>query len=201
MRIVSHLEGTVLVRAPWEELRPVSGAPMPLLLSSLQTRYGFSSVGFSATAQQSGMFTPNLQIGSMTADDVSFSVNSIEFQPPFFIAVCSTTDNANIFIEDMLRFLEESFGFRPLGMNRQRYYRSTIIFDPSGLDLDETIGKWGEILSFLNAKTSTDADLIQTLGVRFAKKDFGIVGDGLPTSTPFILERRTWCPGRRKLVV
>jgi len=194
MRIISHMEGTIVIRAMWEELRPVAGAAMPLVLSTLQSRYNFNNVGVSAIAQQAGMFTPNLQIGSMTEGDVSFPINSIEFQPHCLVVVCSTTDNANVFINDMFKFLAESFGFRSPETGRPKRYRSTIVFDPSGVDLDSTMGKWNKVLSFLNDKSAADISPHQTLGVRFASKDFGIIADGLPTSTPFIVERRVVSP-------
>jgi len=183
-----------VIRALWEEVRPISGAALPLVNAALQTRYGFTNAGISAVAQQAGLSIPMLQFGSMVDGHGSFPVNSIEFQPHLLVAVCSTTDDAIVFINDMFKFLAESFGFRVPSEERPRYYRSTIIVDSSGIELDDTIGRWNEILGFINSRASEGGTPYKALGIRFTRGDFNIVGDGIPTSTPFVLERRLGAP-------
>jgi hypothetical protein len=194
MRIIAHLEGTVVIKSPWEELRPPAGTAVPLVMSALQARYKFTNVGFSAVSQQASMFTPHLQLGGMLEGSESFSINSIEFQPPLFVVVSSTTSYAEIFIRDMFSFLKEHFGFREPPENRPRHCRSSIVFQPSDIDIDAAMGKWNEVLAFLNPNLSKDTSPYRTLGIRFSNEEFGIANEGITTSTPFIIERRLGAP-------
>ncbi len=191
MQVISFMDGTIWVHSSWEEVRPMNGVPLTLVLEALQTHYKFSMAGFSPLAQQVGLYTPSLQLGSMQKNGESYGINSLDFSPTFFSIGASRTDISEKIMADVFDFLSKNFHFRAPPNERERSYRSTIILDPSGLDLGTTMGGWNQVLDILNAKLRDKSISYKPLGVRFVKD--GPVVAGAP-DTPFTFERRLASP-------
>lgn len=185
MNIISFLEGTVVLNASWEEVRPVAGAPYGAVIDLLRNRYSFQSVGTSATSQQANLMTPFLQAGEFDKE----SIAQVDFQPANIVVTCSKTTTALNFIDDMMEFLRDNLGFRVPPKNRQKTYRSTIISD-MGFNVAHTLGKWKEIEALLN-KLRGPSDLSMKLaGINF----IGMSGARYDPNVRFVFEQRLPAP-------
>jgi hypothetical protein len=185
MNIISFLEGTVVLNASWDEVRPVAGAPFNAIIELLRNRYSFQSVGTSTTAPQASLMTPFLKAGQFGKE----SIAQIDFQPANIAVTCSQTITALNLIDDMMEFLRDNLGFRVPPKDRKKTYRSTIISD-MGFNVAHTLGKWKEIEILLNKLRGLSDLNMELTGINFIGRN----GDRYDPNLRFVFEQRLPAP-------
>ena len=168
MEIISYLGGFTQLDASWDEIRPIKGIPNQVLTNALAMGFAFEQVGVSSSMQQTGMYLPSFGQGRFNADETLISINSLEFHSDRIVAVCSTTEQSDILISNVLLFLKNELGFRIPEKNRNRKYQSTIISD-IGVEFLETLGKWQKIADFYNQFDGKIGNEIIPLSLRFGR--------------------------------
>lgn len=190
MRVISYLRAHVTLAAPWEEVRPLSGAPYELVVRALQAKYGFQATGQSAISQQIGLVTPSFQVGQFEFDNQAVAINALEFQPAGILVSSPKTEFSQGFIDDVLGFLHAQFGFRKPPRNRKKSHRTIIISD-FGFDIGHTFGKWLEVQKLLTLQSTTDDAELVPLGIRFIGRNNNAEFSG---EHQFVFERRLTSP-------
>ena len=168
MEIISYLGGFTQLDASWDEIRPIKGIPNQVLTNALAMGFAFEQVGVSSSMQQTGMYLPSFGQGRFNADETLISINSLEFHSDRIVAVCSTTEQSDILISNVLLFLNNELGFRIPEKNRNRKYQSTIISDIC-VEFLETLGKWQKIADFYNQFDGKIGNEIIPLSLRFGR--------------------------------
>jgi len=187
MEIISYLGGFTQLDTSWDEIRPIKGIPNQVLTNALAMGFAFEQVGVSSSMQQTGMYLPSFGQGRFIADEALISINSLEFHPDRIVAVCSTTEQSDILISNVLLFLKNELGFRIPEKTRNRKYQSTIISD-IGVKFIETLGKWQKIADFYNQFDGEIGNKIIPLSLRFGR------AGSHPIDNEFSIEKRFSAP-------
>lgn len=185
MRIVSFINGTVVYGAAWEEIRPLAGISVYAVIDALKEKYRFNQAGLSEAGQQAGFTIPHMQLGCYQGSDIG--ITSLEFQPQGIIVTCSTTDQAEKVLSDVLTFLKNSFGFRDPSHPRQKVYNSVVVSEFE-FNIARTLDKWGKICELINAAMPAELPKLAPAGVKFVTKE------GAGPSISFAVERRMGSP-------
>ncbi len=189
MKIISHFNAVTTLSAPWDEIRPLTGAAFPLTLQVIKDRYKFQAAGQSAISQQIGLITPSFQTGEFKIGDQVAPLNQLEFQPQSVIVSCATTDQTYKVIDDLFAFLQQTLAFRFPQKERKRHH-STIIIVDFGTSLDPLFDNWSKVHTALNAMLESGPELIP-FGMRFGAVNNE--GHFIP-ERQYVIERRAVTP-------
>jgi hypothetical protein len=189
MKIISHFNAITTIAAPWDEVRPLTGASFSATVQFVKERYNFQVTGQSSISQQIGMTTPSFQSGQFNSGDQFVPVNQLEFQPQAIVISCATTDQTTKFYDDLFAFLQKTLEYRIPPKERKRQHITSIIVD-FGASLNPLFDKWKNFQSTLNDLVGAGPE-ITPFGVRFG----AVTPDNLPTAERhYVLERRGITP-------
>lgn len=146
MRIINYEMGRVIRIIPMEEIRPSGGIHPPTILRRIAERYAFANTPELKRSwedsQQDGLV---FQLGKMN-DDIR-TINIVEFKlyNDGLVATTTTTEDSDIFLNDLLRWVCVEFGYKERGQLgiRTLYLSSMIVeFESSP---DEFLKRFAEI--------------------------------------------------------
>lgn len=189
MEVISYMADMTTVMIPWEEIRPIAGAPYGFVTNAIQQRYGFQSVAISPAGHAAGLMTPLFHTGQFSIDDRPVPANHLEFQPTQIVVGSATTDYSIRLLEDVMTFLNSSLGFRKLPKDRKASHVTTIISNFNS-SLDTMFGKWAKIKDLLVSLSGSDDPPLLPLGLRFV----GFDNERAVPERQFLFERRVPCP-------
>lgn len=189
MKVLAYVEAAVSLSAPIAMWRPENGLPVPDMLAGVSSRYNFQAAGL---GEATGM--PSYQTGEFVYDGSAISIQALEFQPNGVIALSTKTENIELFLNDLCRYLETDLQFRQ-DVEFKKQYRTSLISEHS-FDIDVAFYSFQSIQACLDRllqKQSPGAN-VKPMGIRFQVFD----GDR-QTDRNITIERRIGqeaAPGR-----
>jgi hypothetical protein len=170
MNIVSYINANTLRFIAQDEFLPEGQSSMFAFANPIAQRYGFQAHGESQTAASVGILSPAFQAGVFNFENVPVPIMSLEFLPARITATCSTSEQSNAFMDDLIEFLVTHYKFRKPSREIQKFEVSALVID-FGPQFLEKISVIGKILTTLN-KFSSDASSLHApmdiQGIRFA---------------------------------
>lgn len=144
MKVVGHLNAVAAWRETIEEYAPLRGSYLPEIIAGVRMKYGFVSAPDADPTDNSFMF---LQ-GKYQSESESFGVGMLLMEPYGDLAQTVTTDQAETFLTDFTRYLDETFGYRLTKSVKRKSYVSNIVveFDGPIESASETLTKIGALV-------------------------------------------------------
>lgn len=194
MKLIGSLQGIAAYRKPQEEYQPETGVYPHDLWELVKTTYGFH------TYPQWQPNTPppaitEFQMGRFSANEHSSVIHRLIMTVDGDIAMATNTEQANLFIDDLMRLLDENLGYRLRTGKVTKSFVSNLVveFDKGLEDFFEPISR---IMSAINyARPEKKRLNIKRLG-------FGEMDVVPPPTDPlviiekadFVIERRAGRP-------
>lgn len=197
MRLINTEMGRVVRLIPMEEIRPLSGIHPPTALRLVAERYAFNNVPELhrtwEEAQKDGL---KFQLGKLVHGNRTINIGDFTLYNDGIVATSASTDDAELFFDDLLNWGKEVFGFRDLAPAGVRtLYLSNIIVElesspdvilKSFIALSESLAKLLRATYGLNIP-------VHMSGVEL-NFDRTLTTPAWQTLTPFTLDRRVHQP-------
>lgn len=129
MKIVSYLNATVILFIALDEFLPIQSNSMMLYAQAVSSRYSFSNAGESQVAASGGIVAPVFTSGTFNFNGRSVPVFSLDFTAERINVVCTISAHAEAMLEDLVRFLEQGFGFRRPPREIKTFVSSALVVD------------------------------------------------------------------------
>ncbi len=193
MRVVGFINAIVAYREKAEEYGPERGVILSDLIEIIRTAYSFQSF---PTIPPGQMAAPTLTFGSGKFSDErgDFGVGAIVMEPTADIVLATTTDQAELVLNDLIHRLDKMVGFRLTQTAKKPVYLSNLVVEFDG-ELNKHIEKLGLILRAINEAHPNESPL------GFKRLAFGtpimhVAPDQITTleQNDFIIERRVQEP-------
>lgn len=193
MRLINTEIGRVIRLIPMEEIRPLGGLHLPTALRMVSEQYGFSHTpdllrNWEET-QKDGL---KFQLGKLVHGNRTINVIDFTLYNDGIVATSVSTDDAELFLDDLMAWGKEVFGLREIDRTNVRtLYLSNVIveFESSPDSLLKSFTILSESLAEL-LRTTYGLDLpvqLYGLGLHF---DRTITVPAWQTITQFTLDRR-----------
>lgn len=148
MQIINYEIGRIIRIFPLEDIRPASGLHPPTALRMIAERYGFAHTPELKRSweesQQEGL---RFQLGRVTNRIRTININDFTIYNDGLVATTTTTEDAEIFLDDLQSWVREEFGYKdPNRSTLRTLYMSTMVveFDSSP---DELLKSYSAISS------------------------------------------------------
>lgn len=193
MRLINTEIGRVIRLFPVEDIRPPGGLHPPTAMRMLGEKYSF---GYTPDprhtweeAQRDGL---KFQLGKLVHGNRTINVNDFTLYNDGIVATATSTNDADIFLDDLLAWGKEVFGFRDVSpaTSRTLYYSNVIVefeLSPNSLLGNFAVLSDG-LLKLLRTTYGLDIP-VQLNGVGF-HIDRTEAGPAWQTLSQFTLERR-----------
>ena len=197
MRLINTEMGRVVRLIPMEEIRPLNGIHPPTALRMVAERYGFNNVPELhrtwEEAQKDGL---KFQLGQLVHGNRTINIGDFTLYNDGIVATSASTDDAERFLNDLLNWAKEVFGFRDIDPAGARtLYLSNIIIElessPDVLLKNFTVLS-ESLVKLLRATYRLDIP-VQLSGLEL-NFDRTITIPAWQTLTPFTLDRRIHQP-------
>ena len=131
MRLVNTEIGRTIRIVPVEEIRPLAGVHSPTALRMVAERYSF---GYTPDlgrpweeVQKDGL---KFQLGKLVHGNRAINVTDFTLYNDGIVATASSTDDADLFLDDILAWGKDVFGFREIDRGNIRVlYLSNLVVD------------------------------------------------------------------------
>jgi hypothetical protein len=161
MKTIKVFQGTVACRVASDDVVPSPAPPMQDVISAIQSRYQFA-----APAEPFGVqFVPGQALSQYAFQSGKFEINGeahaiaqLIMEPNGDVITSTSTDVANLIMDDLTHFLDETFKYKFRESSQKRSFVSTVIvqFDNR---LEEKISALSAIIKIVNqAKNSKDEE-------------------------------------------
>jgi hypothetical protein len=148
MKLIGSVQGIAAYRKPQEEYLPEAGIHPNHLWELIRTAYGFN------TYPQWQPNTPpptttEFQVGSFSANGHSFVINRLILTLDGDIAIATSTEQANLVLDDLMRLLDENLGFRlRMGKVTKNFVSNVVVEFDKGLE--EYLEPISKVISVIN---------------------------------------------------
>lgn len=193
MKIVNTEMGRVIRLFPMEEVRPPSGVHPPTALRMVAERYGFTNTPeMKRSWEESQKDGLKFQLGKLEHQNGAINIADFTIYNDGLVATTATTEETDIFLDDLLNWGREEFGYREVNRNTLRtLYLSTVVadFEYSPDALLKTFSVLSESFAAL-LHTTYGIDIpvqISRLGLNF---DRTVAIPAWQTLSQFVMERR-----------
>lgn len=192
MKVISYLNGSVSRFVSMDEITPEAQAPYASLIPAILERYHFRQQGEGQFANQ-GIFAPVFQAGEFDINGSLIPILSLEFHPTQINAACATTENAELFLDDLFAFLIESFQYRQVNRKIDQLYTSALVVECefSLARLFPLATTMANLLQIAMSKNDLQVEL-QPFAFRY--QGSGLLSNGQFLSSFYVLERRAGAP-------
>jgi hypothetical protein len=195
MRVVKYDASRVTSLFPFEEVTPLSGANDREIIEAVGSRYKFLKI-------------PDLAKDDVAKDGFKFASGQFTFESSVFrlgefsifrdglVINAATTNGSEAFLDDVIKFMRESFSFRDFVTKPRLFFQSQLVveFDRAPEKLLRSLDQLVEVIS-KPLRDSYDAEI----RMQFSRLDFDV--DRSPGKPPiarlvqrFGIERRTDIP-------
>jgi hypothetical protein len=195
MRVVNYDASRVTSLFPFEEVAPLSGANDREIIDAVADRYKF-------------LKTPDLAKDDIAKDGYKFASGQFMFESSAFrlsdfsiyrdglVINAATTNGSEAFLNDVIKFMRESFSFRDFVTKPRLFFQSQLVveFDRPPEKLLRSLDQIEEIISKPLRETYGEE-----IRMQFSRLDFDV--DRSPGKVPvgrlvqrFGIERRTEIP-------
>ena len=140
MKLIGPLQGIAAYRTSVEEYQPETGMLPQELTELVRTAYGFQSFPqFHPNAPMPP--TQDFHMGRFTADKESYVINRLIMTIDGDIAIATRTEQADLFLDDLRRLLDENLGYRlRVGALRKSFVSNIVIEFDRGLEVAHAAG-------------------------------------------------------------
>jgi hypothetical protein len=195
MKFIAHLTGTSAFRASPDDYVPSKGIIWNDVIRGIATKYKFANVPAiqRSTSQQVPL---TFQAGEFGAEDEKIAIQYLFLASNGAAVQTSTSEQSDIVLEDLIAYLDNSFGFRIKASTKKRDYASTLIvqFEKS---LESYIGPLETINRLVRDAVSAPPEVPFSLKRLFFGKEF-VEQAPVPMQVldaidrmDFVIERRT----------
>jgi hypothetical protein len=148
MKFIGPIQGIAAYRKPPEEYQPETGMLPQELVELVRVTYGFQS--FPQLQPNAPMQAPqDFQMGRFSTDRGSCVINRLIMTIDGDIAIATRTEQADLFLDDLMRLLDENLGYRlRVGAIRKRFVSNIVIEFDRGLE--NYLVKFSEIIGVIN---------------------------------------------------
>jgi hypothetical protein len=195
MRIINYDSSRVTTLFPLEEIIPLSGANDREIIDAVTKRYGF-------------LKSPDLAKDDVTKDGYKFGSGQFPHGVTVFkigefsifrdglVVTAATTDGSEAFLDDIIKFMRESFSFRDFETKPRRYFQSQLVveFDRPPENLLKSLHEITAAISKPLAEIYGAEIPMQFYRIDFDLDKIGIVVPAAATVQKFIIERRLGVP-------
>jgi hypothetical protein len=148
MKLIGYLQGFSAMREKLEEYLPRTGVIPRDQIELIRTRYQFQAFPQFAP----GTLPPATMLfvaGKFPSDDAPFAINQLAMKEDGDVVMATTTEQADIVLEDLVKLLDSNLGYRLGTSNRKISRLSNLVveFDDA---LENYIGKLSEITRVIN---------------------------------------------------
>jgi hypothetical protein len=152
MKVIRIHAGTAAVRVATDEIYPPSDPPLLDLISTIQQRYQFLITPVIDAAQLNGPF--EFKAGKFVNSEIPNSISQMVLQLEGGFVTTSSTDLAELILDDLHGLLDKTFHFRLTSATQKRSYASAIIveFESSIEKQIEFIGRVGKLVNSSEGK-------------------------------------------------
>lgn len=182
-----------------EEIRPATGVYWPDAIKAITERYEFAvSPDLSRSWEEINKAGLQFRMGRLLAANGQFVVSELGIYKEAILAVASSTDDGEAFLDDLLDWGEKSLGYRNLTRVPRKFYVSEVVveFEESS---NQILRGFDSIVSILNSEIRQTYDI----DVSMQLSQFTLSPD--PTKvlatrmlTNFLIERRLNEPFERE---
>ncbi len=196
MRIIAYESSRATLLFPLEEVVPIGGANGRQLVDEIKERYQFLRMPDLATIrpQEGAQQGYKFEAGRFeNANIIEFSIFT-----DGLVGTASTTEIAEAFLNDLVQWIRERFGFREFTVEPRRLYHSQVVveFDHK---LSNLIPKFQGIISCITARLSPIYKIDTLVDLSRIDFEWDKTVVTLPVPVPrFIIERRVGTPFDRE---
>lgn len=154
MKVISYEMGKITRTYVPDEIRPTVGIYLPDLINRVAERYAFAIVPMVADAQKSGA---QFQQGRLIAGDKQINVPNLHVYNDGVLVSCFHTEMAEIVLEDITRWLMETFALRAPRTPPKSFFESNLV-----IEFDAPIER--VMKGFQRVKKAYESALLQAYG-------------------------------------
>jgi hypothetical protein len=182
MKFIGHFQGIAAYRKPPEEYHPETGIDPRRLIEVVRAAYTFE-IYPQWQPNTPSPTSSEYHLGRFSANENSFVVNRLIMTLDGDIAIATTTEQADIFLDDLRRLLDENLGFRlRMGNVTKSFVSSVVVEFEKGLeDYFEPISKMMAVIN--EARPGQTPFNIKRIG-------FGRMDPSQPVTDPLVLIER-----------
>lgn len=172
MKEIAYELGRIVLLVPPEELTPLRGFHAPDAFVAIAKRYGFQRTpDLSVPAEQLQKEGLRFRLGKLPSKDANrtISVNDFVIFWDGFVIDAYTTDDAEMFVTDLMKWGKETLGLRDFIHQPRQAYASqvTVQLEPSANKLIKQFDDIATLLTSLLMKTYRLNTVVELQGVRF----------------------------------
>jgi hypothetical protein len=128
MKLIGALHGVAAYREAVEEYSPPQGVVPREQIDLVRTRYEFQI--FPTLAPGAAPPSPlNFMGGRFSAGSSAFAITQIAMVPDGDIVMATTTEQADLVLEDLIKALDENLGYRLASANKTKSYVSQVVVE------------------------------------------------------------------------
>lgn len=189
MKIISYESSRVTILFPLEEVLPLSGVNGPAIFTEIQNRYGFLKAPDPAISREEATKVGyKFGIGQISSHAKINAVAEFSIYTDGIVAEAKTSEIAEAFLEDIIRFLQSDLKFRPFSSKPKRFFYSQMVVEFEK-PLAQLLHSFEKISDAISRHLTQQFELYVPMS--FARLDFQAEKSLVPEPTPkFIIERR-----------
>src|SRR5580704_8340925 len=127
MKFVAAIFGQALQIIPMDEVRPASGYNYPNMIRAVAERYSFSE--FPTNLKEALEKGASFSNGTMISNINPIQITALGVYNDGILVSTLNTDDADLIVDDFLRWGADEFGLRPIQTQIGRTYSSQIVVD------------------------------------------------------------------------
>lgn len=194
MKEIAYELGRFVLLVPPEQVTPLRGLDAPDAFAAIAKRYGFQSTpNLSVPAEQLQKDGIRFRLGKVPGKEANRQtaiINDFVIFQDGFVVDGYTTDDAELFITDLMKWGKESLGIRDFSRPPRQVYASHLTVQLE-LPANKRIKQFDDITTLLTSllmKTYRLNTVVELQGVRF---DYDrLTASNLYNLVPFAIERK-----------
>jgi hypothetical protein len=192
MKVVSFDSARVTWLFPLEEFAPAAGLNAPAILAEIAARYNFAQHPQITTSDDMAKNGLPFGVGRFAIDGEFIMINDFGIYNDGIVAVTEKTEWSDAFLNDVVDWVTDRFGFQEIVSGIRKVYSSTLVVD-FGRPLSRLIAGYEHISELINARTITM--MPNHAPMQFSRLDFELdkqtFNSGQVAVPKFVLERRS----------
>jgi hypothetical protein len=191
MKVVSFDSARVTWLFPLEEFTPAAGLDATAVLAEIAARYNFGMEPKITTRDDMAKNGLPYGVGRFVNDGEPILINDFGIYNDGIVAVTGKTEWSDAFLNDVVDWVTERFGFQKIVSGIRKAYSSTLVVDFER-PLSRLIAGYEQISELISARTKTL--MSDQAPMQFSRLDFEIdkqtFNSGQVAVPKFVLERR-----------
>jgi hypothetical protein len=200
MRVISYESARVTLLFPFEEVAPLGGADGKAIIAAVGDRYSFSRLpDVSASREDIGKNGIRFENGHFKIENHPPNILTLAVHNDGMNIDAAVSDTAEAFLEDLVRFLRVTFGFREFTSRLRKYFWSQLVVE-FDRDVARLINGYEKIAESIRNKVAKNYSENFPI-CQFGRLDFRWDPSNPAISEPtprFVFERRMGVPFERE---